>query len=286
LGKPNVLSGNAALLVSRSDRVDAYVRPHALANRGDINPRDTTDDLSTFWYFYHHFNTSGAPDAFSPHYEAEHANPSYSVMAPVMSTTFWHKVLPQFWEKRRDRHYIGSPFLPVRWTGGQLRKFDKAPLVGYLHRPVRVALRDEHGVPLPRQTVVANLRAGYDRAVAPLEKGRKPTRLFYDSSHDMQWTTAVMEGLKDLPEGGPDPTRESDSYDLHYRIGNLGAVSALGQIALATMAGHDDGRVSITLNTGEANGDHADFIVVTPPDEAQIQKNRAHTSSRTLLGGF
>ncbi len=286
LGKPNVLIGNAAMLVSRSDRVDAYVRPHALSKEGDVNPRDTTSDLTTFWHFYHHFNASGAPDSFHTFYKELHADKPYYVSAPTMSTEFWHKQLPTYWEKRRDRHYIPSPFLPVRWTGGQLKKFDKSPVVGYLHRPVRIALRDEDGKPLPRAQVRINLREGYDRAVAPLAKGRKPTRLFYDSSHDMQWTVTVMEALKDLPDGGPDPTMESDSYDLHYRIGNLGAVSALGQIALATMAGHDDGRVGITLNTGEADGDHADFIVVTPPEEKQRQYNRDHVSSRLLLGGF
>jgi hypothetical protein len=286
LGKPNVLIGNAAMLVSRSDRVDALVRPHASSKEGDVNPRDTTSDLSTFWHFYHHFNASGAPDSFVRQYQAAHPNPGYANIPPTMSTVFWHKQLPSFWEERRDRHYIPSPYLPVRWTGGQLKKFDTSPIVGYLHRPVRVALHGEDGKPLPRAQVRANLRKGYDRAVAPLIKGRKPTRLFYDSSHDMQWAVTVMEALKDLPDGGPDPTLESDSYDLHYRIGNLGAVSALGQIALATMAGHDDGRVSITLNTGEADGDHADFIVVTPPEEAEREGNRRHVSSRVLLGGF
>ncbi|HVI55666.1 MAG TPA: DUF2875 family protein [Luteibacter sp.] len=280
-GIPRILNTHAAMLVSRSDRVDKIIRPYVNHHEGDVSLKDTESVGTRFWQFYWHKNNGQTPDAFEAYYTAKLVAEGKSGLAPMMSTDWWHTQLPEFWNAIGPQgDFKPTPFLPIRWTAAQLKHFDNTALVGYLHRPVRVPLRDDEGKSLPRSALVANLQAGWAKALNDAQGGR-PSRVVFDSSHDAAWSDVLTDALKGVPE----PLaldEEPVGYDLRHRIGNTGAASPLAQIAVAAMAGHEDGRVSATINVG-LDG-HADIILVTPPDEAQRENNELSNAAYTLFG--
>ncbi|HVI55665.1 MAG TPA: DUF2875 family protein [Luteibacter sp.] len=282
MGVPHVLNTHAAILVSRSDRVDSLIRPYVNHREGDVSLKDTESVGTRFWQFYWHKNNGQTPDAFTAHYTAKLAAEGKTGLAPMMSTDWWHTQLPEFWNAVGPQgDFKPTPFLPIRWTAAQLKHFDNTALVGYLHRPVHVPLQDDEGKALPRSALVANLQAGWAQALNVAQAGGRPSRVVFDSSHDAAWSDVLTDALKGVPE----PLaldEEPVGYDLRHRIGNTGAASPLAQIAVAAMAGHEDGRVSATINVG-LDG-HADIILVTPPDEAQREKNELSNAAYTLFG--
>lgn len=277
-----ILDGHAGILVTRSDRVDRYLRPFVNKREGDVRLRDTRSVGTQFWQYYWKKNNGNQTGSFSRYYEEiiDTRPPVYG--APVMSSTWWHTQLPAFWASIGSQgKFKPTGTLPIRWTAEQLKQFDDAPLVGYLHRPVSIELRGKDGIDLAGADLIAAVRDGWKRALAPLEPGAKPQRIFYDSDGSGLWTKALTTALAD----GPAPLKLDDEpvgYDLHYRIGDLGAASALSQIVLATMAGHDDGKVSATINLGTQG--RADILIVTPPDEAQRSKNLHGSHAYELFG--
>jgi hypothetical protein len=282
MGVPRVLSTHAAMLVSRSDRVNSLIRPYANHREGDVSLKDTDSVGTRFWQFYWHKNNGQTPDAFDAYYKAKLAAEGKSGLAPVMSTEWWHTQLPEFWKAIGPQgDFKPTPFLPIRWTEAQLKHFDDTALVGYLHRPIRVPLQDDEGKSLSHAALVANVQAGWAEALDVARAGGRPSRVIFDSSHDAAWSDVLAEALKGVPE----PLaldQEPVGYDLRHRIGNTGAASPLAQIAVAAMAGHEDGRVSATINVG-LDG-HADIVLVTPADEPQREKNGLSNAAYTLFG--
>lgn len=282
LDATKIINGHAGILVTRSDRVDRYLRPFVNKREGEVRLRDTHSVGTQFWRYYWRKNNGREPGSFFRHYEEVIDTRQLLDGAPVMSSTWWHTQLPAFWASIGSQgKFKPTGTLPIRWTAEQLKQFDDAPLVGYLHRPVSIELRGKDGIDLAGADLIAAVRDGWKRALAPLEPGAKPQRIFYDSNGNGLWTHALTTALAD----GPTPLKLNDEpvgYDLHYRIGDLGATSALSQIVLATMAGHDDGKVSATINLGTQG--RADILVVTPPDEAQRNKNLHGSHAYELFG--
>lgn len=88
-----------------------------------------------------------------------------------MSATHWASRLPDFLPTIDDKGVPGfqrTPFLPLRWTNWQVDLFDNPPIMGYLHRPITVRLRDEHDKPLTGEARDTALREGWQRAVGTL----------------------------------------------------------------------------------------------------------------------
>ncbi|HRL28493.1 MAG TPA: DUF2875 family protein, partial [Alcaligenes sp.] len=135
----------ATLLVARSDRVDARIRPYAVAQSGPVN-RNTTDlDITRLWNFYWENDRDQGPDSFYAHSKAQEAalGSQWPISADYMSSEWWHRILPRLWSTLSNDgpgDFTPSPYIPVRWTTWQVRQFDQAPLLGYLHRPVTVSL--------------------------------------------------------------------------------------------------------------------------------------------------
>jgi hypothetical protein len=152
----------------------------------------------------------------------------------------------------------------VRWTTWQLKKFDSAPLLGYLHRPVDVKLTDDHGKPLKTSDQAAALQAGWEQARAALPDGQEPKRVFYDTTGDRLSMIPLNRALAQI--GGPAPNLNDveEGYDIGARIGNTGVTSPLIQIGLGLIASYQNGGASATVNR-RPNGTTS-IIMVSPPD--------------------
>jgi hypothetical protein len=70
------------------------------------------------------------------------------------------------------RQLPADSYIPVRWTHWQLKQFDAAPLLGYLHRPVNVRLTDDKDRPLKTAHQAAALKAGWKKPSQPCPECR------------------------------------------------------------------------------------------------------------------
>lgn len=278
---PPIPDSIGALLVTRSDRVDRLIRPFAFDQTAAINKTNTEYDIVKLWNFYWALNDDQGPDGFDAQFaksekEAGVTSPSF---VGVPSSTWWQAHLPELWKTLDNRgpgQFTPTPYIPVRWTTWQLKQFDRAPLLGYLHRPVDVRLTDAHGKPLKTAQQAEALKAGWAAAVAALPGGEEPKRVFYDTTGDRNWVIPLNQAL--MQTGGHAPRLDDvrEGYDIGARIGNTGVSSPLVQIGLGLIASYDDDSASATVNR-RPNGT-ASIVMVSPPDAsakaAWIQKHK------------
>ncbi|WP_339418654.1 MULTISPECIES: type VI lipase adapter Tla3 domain-containing protein [unclassified Pseudomonas] len=272
---PTVFESMTGLLVTRSDRVDRYIRPYVTNDSEDNQNKNT--DMGKLWAFYWKHSP-----AFRKVYEdAERAKGFKDPDAPgTMSSTYWHAQLPDLWRTLSNRgpgDFVPSPWLPVRWARHQVAEFDAAPILGYLHRPIKVPMQDEAGKRLKPALQVKALQAGWLKAVDTLPKDQKPVRVFYDSTANTAGEIALNNALHALNTDGHgiELGNVEEGYDIGRRLGNTGVSSALVQINLATTASYKDGGVSAVVYSGSDGS--VSVQMVRPPDEArkaQNQKNR------------
>ncbi|WP_306715192.1 type VI lipase adapter Tla3 domain-containing protein [Burkholderia dolosa] len=266
---PELPDSVGAILVSRSDRVDKLIRPYAVEQTAQINRNNTEYDVIKLWNFFWEQNDDRGPDSFTAHFieQAKQAGVQYPVAIGVMSSTWWQAKLPAFWktiDNKGPGHFTPTPYIPVRWTTWQVKQFDDAPLLGYLHRPVNVKLTDDHGQPLKTAAQAAALKVGWEQAIATLPDGKEPKRVFYDTTGDRLWAVPLNQALAQVGGTAPSLSDVKDGYDIGARIGNTGVSSPLVQIGLALIAGYQDGGASATVNR-RPNGT-ASIIMISPPD--------------------
>ncbi|WP_339494701.1 type VI lipase adapter Tla3 domain-containing protein, partial [Pseudomonas sp. EA_35y_Pfl1_P108] len=197
---PTVFESMTGLLVTRSDRVDRYIRPYVTNDSEDNQNKNT--DMGKLWAFYWKHSP-----AFRKVYEdAERAKGFKDPDAPgTMSSTYWHAQLPDLWRTLSNRgpgDFVPSPWLPVRWARHQVAEFDAAPILGYLHRPIKVPMQDEAGKRLKPALQVKALQAGWLKAVDTLPKDQKPVRVFYDSTANTAGEIALNNALHALNTDG------------------------------------------------------------------------------------
>jgi hypothetical protein len=269
---PTVLESMTGLLVTRSDRVDRYIRPFATHDSEDN--QNTNTDMGKLWAFYWNRDV-----AFIDWYEnAERAKGVKEPNAPsTMSSTYWQSQLPTLWQTLSNRgpgHFEPSAWLPVRWAEHQVQEFDKAPVLGYLHRPIKVLMHDENGKPLKPALQAKALQAGWQQALETLPKGEKPARVFYDSTDNTSGEIALTIALHGLNVDGAglELGNVDEGYDIGRRLGNTGVSSALVEINLATIASYQEGGVSAVVYTGKDGS--VTVQMVRPPDEARKAKNQ------------
>ncbi|AGK49253.1 hypothetical protein BTI_2771 [Burkholderia thailandensis MSMB121] len=266
---PELPDSIGAILVSRSDRVDKLIRPYAVEQTARINRNSTEYDIIKLWNFFWERNDDRGPDSFTAHYieQEKQAGVQYPGAIGVMSSTWWQAQLPAFWktiDNKGPGQFTPTPYIPVRWTTWQVKQFDDAPLLGYLHRPVDVKLTDDHGQPLKTAAQAAALKAGWEQAVATLPDGKEPKRVFYDTTGDRLWAVPLNQALSQAGAAAPSLSDVKDGYDIGARIGNTGVSSPLVQIGLGLIAGYQDGGASATVNR-RPNGT-ASIVMVSPPD--------------------
>ncbi|MNJ32422.1 hypothetical protein D3C77_270870 [compost metagenome] len=259
------------LLVARSDRVERYLRPYATDTRE--NNQDKTSDLGKLWKFY--WNRD---NAFEDQYAEAHTKGAINPIGPgTMSTAYWQSQLPSLWQTLSNRgpgYFEPSPWLPVRWARHQLKEFDASPVLGYLHRPIKVPMHDEQGKRLKPALRAKALQAGWLEALATLPEGDQPVRVFYDSTGNTDGEIALTNALHALNTDGHglELGNVDEGYDIGRRLGNTGVSSALVQINLATIASYQDGGVSAVVYAG-ADGSLS-VQMVRPPDQARKTKNQ------------
>ncbi|WP_422422792.1 type VI lipase adapter Tla3 domain-containing protein [Pseudomonas sp. GZD-222] len=268
---PSVFESMTGLLVARADRVERFLRPYATDTRE--NNQDKTSDLGKLWAFY--WNRD---NAFEDQYAEAHLKGAKNPIGPgTMSTAYWHSQLPSLWQTLSNRgpgYFEPSPWLPVRWARHQLKEFDASPVLGYLHRPIKVVLHDEQGKRLKPALRAKALQAGWLEALASLPEGEQPVRVFYDSTDNTDGEIALTNALHTLNTDGHglELGNVDEGYDIGRRLGNTGVSSALVQINLATIASYQDGGVSAVVYAG-ADGSLS-VQMVRPPDQARKAKNQ------------
>ncbi|RAM62434.1 hypothetical protein RB25_00120 [Herbaspirillum rubrisubalbicans] len=261
----------AAFLVTRSDRVDKLIRPFAVQQRSNINKNDTEYDIVKLWNFFWKKNDDRGPESFNAHYIKQEKAVGVDTPAPgaMMTADWWQAQLPELWKTISNQgpgNFKPTPYIPVRWTDWQLKQFDSAPLLGYLHRPIDVKLTDDKGQPLKTALQAAALKAGWEAAVATLPENTEPKRVFYDTTGNKQWVIPLNQALMQMGASAPHPDEVKEGYDIGARIGDTGTSSSMVQIGLGLIASYHQGGASATVNR-RPNG-MATIIMVSPPDEA------------------
>ncbi|MBV7556034.1 DUF2875 family protein [Pseudomonas sp. PDM28] len=269
---PTVYESMTGLLLTRSDRVDRYIRPFATHDSEDN--QNTNTDMGKLWAFY----WKHSPLFRNVYKEAKRAEGIKNPYGPgTMSSTYWQSQLPSLWQTLSNRgpgYFEPSAWLPVRWAEHQVKEFDKAPVLGYLHRPIKVLMHDDNGKPLKPALQAKALQAGWLQALETLPNGEKPARVFYDSTDNTPGEIALTIALHSLNSDGTglELGNVDEGYDIGRRLGNTGVSSALVEINLATIASYQEGGVSAVVYTGEDGS--VTVQMVRPPDEARKAKNQ------------
>lgn len=270
---PQVFDNTVVLLVARPDRVDRLIRPFVVPTPDHVDTRETQFDIVKLWNLYWK-ETKAFDDDYKKQQEAKGNNAQAT--PHTMTTAWWQSKLPQLWtevENRGPGDFKKSPWLPVRWTSWQLQQFDESPVLGYLGRPVRSDLKDEHGNSLKPAAQAAALQTGWQQAEQKAGPTGKPQRVFFDTSTDRTWSIPLTQAL----HGNSDAISLSDpqeGYDIGYRLGNTGVSSELVQIGLALMAAYQDGKPSAAISVSSHG--YADISIVTPPTAGEKSKNESH----------
>lgn len=268
---PEIPDSVVGILVSRSDRVDRLIRPFAVEQHGSINESTTQYDITRLWNFYWEKNDGTGADDFEAYYKSERVRLGFpsSDFVGTMSADWWQQQLPALWKQIGNKgpgEFKPSPYIPVRWTTWQVKQFDDAPLIGYLHRPVDVKLVDDNGKPLSRSAQAAALKSGWAAALGTLEPTTEPKRVFYDTTGDRQWAIPITQALSQEGAKAPDIGDVKQGYDIGRRIGNTGVSSPMVQLGLGLIASYKEGGASATIDR-RPDG-NATIMMVSPPDAA------------------
>ncbi|RMM26696.1 hypothetical protein ALQ82_02880, partial [Pseudomonas syringae pv. pisi] len=189
---------------------------------------------------------------------------------------YWQSQLPTLWKTISNRgpgNFEPSPWLPIRWGQHQVKEFDAAPVLGYLHRPIKAPMQDEQGKRLKPALQAKALQAAWVQALHTLPEGQKPVRVFYDSTNNPESEIALNNALHDLNKDGHglELGNVEEGYDIGRRLGNTGVSGALVEINLATIASYKDGGVSAVVYAGTDGS--LTVQMVRPPDDARKAKN-------------
>ncbi|WP_440061944.1 type VI lipase adapter Tla3 domain-containing protein [Pseudomonas syringae] len=265
---PTVFESMTGLLVTRSDRMDRYIRPYA-TNESEDN-QNKNSDLGKLWTFYWE-RDKNLYEAGAGTYD-----PKVPDAPSTMSTAYWQSQLPTLWKTISNRgpgNFEPSPWLPIRWGQHQVKEFDAAPVLGYLHRPIKAPMQDEHGKRLKPALQAKALQAAWVQALDTLPEGQKPVRVFYDSTNNPEAEIALNNALHDLNKDGHglELGNVEEGYDIGRRLGNTGVSGALVEINLATIASYKDGGVSAVVYAGTDGS--LTVQMVRPPDDARKAKN-------------
>lgn len=261
---PSMPDSVGALLVTRSDRVDKLIRPFAVEQTPYVNKTNTEYDIIKLWNFY------WAQNLIFQDMKDKEDGGFFSALVP--KADWWQAQLPELWKTLGNQgpgQFTPTPYIPVRWTTWQIKQFDNAPLLGYLHRPVNVRLTDDHGKLLKTAAQAEALKAGWAQAVSALPEASEPKRVFYDTTGDRLWAIPLNQALSQTGNGAPNLDEVTEGYDIGARIGNTGVSSPLIQLGLGLIASYNDGGASATVNR-RPNG-MASIIMVSPP-EASVKE--------------
>lgn len=266
---PTQFDAMVGLLVARTDRVDHYMRPYVTDDPSGAGMNDKEYDSIKLWNFFW-----DERDAYDRQYEQALEDKHYKgpIIGPgVPPTDWWQAQLPKLWATLTNKgpgDFKPSPWYPVRWAKWQLAAFDKAPLLGYLHRPVAVELKDAQGEALGPKARAEALAAGWATLAGELPQDGKAARVFFDSRAQPD-VLPLLHQLEDADRLNPVDLKQG--FDLGHRIGNLGMMAPMVGLSLSAMASYDTGHASVTANLTPDGKLH--LMLVTPPTPAEKAVN-------------
>lgn len=266
----SVRANTCALLLSAAGRASSLAASSVETPKGEAFMQTAPGKLWTYFW--------QADQAYAAHYQLEHdPQQTGDVIIPrTMPASYWLDRVPTLLKTVGERgigSFVPSRWLPVRWGTFQVKTFETAPVLGYLHRPVTVAtLPEDAGASAGAQNV-ALVKDGWIGALNSLPFGERPVRLFYDSTQHPANAATLMRAMSELRrEGhGLDMANANEVFDIGLRVGSTGVGSPLLSINLATAASHEAGGVSAVVYTGE---DHRmTFQMIRPPAAARKRQN-------------
>jgi hypothetical protein len=169
-----------------------------------------------------------------------------------------------------------SQFVPEAWLDWQIKQFDALPSIGRLHRPVTVSYlhnaHDKRGKSAQNATAMSAperhraFQSTWQMALQNLPTGQKPAHIFFDHGDAAQCQALVPLTLA-LQRADPDfdlfdPLR---GYNLHRRLGDLGAASPFVSWSLGLIASYHHNAPSLTVNLRAL--DQATITLITPGND-------------------
>ena len=242
-----------ALALGRKERVD-WLRPYATKAREGA--RSSSSGL-----------IEGRDEDFTA---GEWYEPDWAAPTPDSA------MLP-FWDKPQAKPFVPTKWIPKPWRTGQLHQIDALPVLGYIHRPVRVSYLLPDGKPMPRRAREAAFLAGWQAALATLPDGHKPGLLFHNlgpsemdaSPHnpkresDAMWIVPLQLALT---ASGTNIDIMREAYNLPRMLGEMGAATPMASIAIAVMASFDEAKASAVVMFDQSG---ATITMVRPPSAEQ-----------------
>lgn len=266
---PSMPDTAVALLFTRTDRVDQYIRPYTVDVPYNINKFDTEYDVIKLWNYF---------------FEQDRISQEHPEHYGTMPTSFWRQqvnslisqvdphgaqsIMP-FWNSGKAGFHP-SPWIPVRWTKWQLEdEYDRAPIIGHLHRPVEVNLEGKS-----QAARAEAMQTAWHQALATLPDSEKPEWLFYDTGSDGKHVIPLARAMtQEYTQHPLDVADTAHSYNLSSRIGNTGVASPFVQLALAAMRSYEKGGNSATVNLRQA-GSRASIIMLSAPTPQEKANNK------------
>lgn len=269
----NSPTANVATLLL-SNRVPGLERTSVETPTGEAFMRTAPGRLWTFFW--------QTDKAYAAEYQQVKtaAGEAAAIIPRTMPTDYWHAHLRDFLKSYEDDgpYFQSSVWLPVRWGRFQLEAYKAAPVLGYLHRPIKVATRATAGATDSAQNL-RMLEAGWIHALNSLPVDERPVRIFYDSRQHSGLKTLLMQVLAELSRAGQglDAQHSADLYDLGLRIGDTGVGSTLLLLNVATVASYESGGISAVMYAGEDQS--ITVQMVRPPDAERKKQNQRNAEA-------
>lgn len=183
------------------------------------------------------------------------------------------------WTNAPPKDWKPTPWFPVPWNRNQMEAFDRLPSLGYIHRPVFIDFKDEHGHPIKnRDTRQKVLEAGWQQALQTLpeaERGKGPSRIIAAFDNNTDHLIALERMLLNYKaQGGPeiDSNKTAQFINTDRRMGNTGAATFFVQMGIGIMGSYIDGGTSAAINLRDPAG--ASLVFVSPPSaESRKEQN-------------
>lgn len=197
-------------------------------------------------------------------------NPVYEHKDGTLLDTF------KRWANHPPKDWKPTPWFPLPWNRNQMEAFDRLPSLGFVHRPVFVDFKDEHGKPVKdRATRQKILEAGWQQALQTLpeaERSAGPSRIiaaFDNSTEQMIALEGMLHNYK--AAGGPeiDSGKTAQFINTDRRMGNTGAATFFVQMAVGVMGSYIDGGPSAAINLRDPSG--ASLVFISPPSQEKRQ---------------
>ncbi|WP_331104909.1 type VI lipase adapter Tla3 domain-containing protein [Pseudomonas sp.] len=264
------VANTAAMLLS--NRVSGLERSSVDTPTGEAFMRTAPGRLWTFFW--------QTDKAYAAEYQQRRTAASEPpvIIPRTMPTEYWHAHLPDFMSTYEDDGPYFEPSLwrPVRWGRFQLEAYKSAPVLGYLHRPIKVAMPKTASDPASRHSL-GLFEDGWIHALNTLPVGERPVRVFYDS-RQQGFKTMLMQALGVLVgKAGVAEEPPLEMYDLGMRVGVTGVGSTLLLLNVATEASYQSGGISAVVYVGEDQS--ITVQMVRPPDADRKKQNQRNAEA-------